>query len=68
MAIGGPSFTNNGTFQSTEELLKNGISPQTTFMAQIINGSIDKGNEMQNALRTSALQGLGKGLKVNTQA
>lgn len=67
-SIGGPSFTENGTFMSTEELLKNGASPQTAFMAQIINGTVQKGNEMESSLRNNIMQEMGKGIKVNTEA
>lgn len=67
-SVGGPSFTNNGTFQSTEELLNNGIRPEVTFMAQIINQTVQKGNEMESTMRNTIMQDMGKGLKVNTKA
>lgn len=67
-SIGGPSFTENGTFVSTEELIKNGTSPQTAFMAQIINGTVQKGNEMDSSMRNTMMQEMGKALKVNKEA
>lgn len=67
-SIGGPSFTENGTFMSTEELLKSGTSPQTAFMAQIINGTVQKGNEMESTTRNTILQDMGKGLRINKDA
>lgn len=68
LSIGDSSFTENGTSMSTEELLKSGTSPQTAFMAQIINGTVQKVNEMESATRNTILQDMGKGLRINKEA
>ena len=60
----GPQITENGTFLSTETLLESG--QQDMLLALVINGTLDKQAEMSNQLRASAMNALGKGLRIDT--
>lgn len=67
-SIAGSNFDTNSTLQNIGGLLKNTASPQNTMMAQIITSSLQQGSEMESAVRSTAMQDMGKGLRVDTQA
>lgn len=67
-SIDGSNFNINSTLQSLGGAIKTAMNPQTTMGAQIITSSLQQGSEMESAVRSTAMQDMGKGLKVNTQA
>ncbi|MEG2140327.1 MAG: hypothetical protein RRY20_06025 [Bilophila sp.] len=69
MQISGASqLTENGTTQSTEDLLRSGVSPQVAMTNQLINNTLQKQTEQGNIFRASVNHELGMGLQIDTQA
>lgn len=69
MQIAGTAqFTENGTFEKTEDLLKSKTPPQAVMTNQIINSTLQKQTEQTNIFRTSVNHALGVGIMVDTQA
>lgn len=69
MQIAGTAqFTENGTFEKTEDLLKSKTPPQTAMMNQIINNTLQKQTEQASIFRSSVNHALGVGIMVDTQA
>ena len=61
----------NGTFMETEELVRNAGSDaalKSMYGAMIINKTVEKQDEMANALRTEVNHSLGKALRVDGEA
>lgn len=61
-------ITENGTFQSTEELLRNSTNPEQDMMALIINKTLEKQSEMAGKLRVTAARARGVGTRIDTTA
>lgn len=61
-------ITENGTFQSTEELLRNSTNPEQDMMALIINNTLEKQSEMAGKLRVTAAHARGVGTRIDTTA
>lgn len=66
MQISGPQITENGTFMATEEVLDGKQDEVLTTL--VINKTLAKQEEMAAQLRTSAMNDLGKGQKLNISA
>lgn len=66
MQISGPQLTENGTFMPTEEVLDGKQDEVLTTL--VINKTLAKQEEMAAQLRTSAMNDLGKGQKLNISA
>lgn len=61
----GPQMQDNGTFMPTAEML-DGTQPQG-LTALVINTSLEKSAEMESALRTAAMNDMGRGNKLDAE-
>lgn len=62
----GPQVQDNGTFMSTEEML-DGKQPQG-LTALVVNKTLEKCSEMESQLRTTIMNHMGIGNKIDSEA
>lgn len=61
----GPQVQDNGTFMSTEEML-DGKQPQG-LTALVVNKTLEKCSEMESQLRTTIMNNMGIGNKIDSE-
>lgn len=61
----GPQVQDNGTFMSTEEML-DGKQPQG-LTALVVNKTLEKCSEMESQLRTTIMNDMGIGNKIDSE-